>query len=61
MPTITQLAEQMLTQLETGKRENGDEYLRLKDGRPEWTQDIVRDGHGGMCWGEWQVVRWLIA
>lgn len=37
----------------TGPREDGDEYVRVRDGSPEWVTELVRAGHqdgsdGGM-------------
>lgn len=33
---------------ETRKRDNGEEFVVLKDGRPEWMRDVCREAHGGM-------------
>lgn len=31
---------------ETGPREDGDPYVRTRDGAPEWVGELVRDAHG---------------
>ena len=44
----------------TGPREDGDEYVRIKDGAPSWVQDMVRHAHGasgddfGMLPDDWR-------
>lgn len=36
----------------TGPREDGEEYVRLKDGAPEWVKELVHDAHkDGSEWG----------
>lgn len=48
MTTIKKLAEQMQEQFTTGKRDNGEEFHKLKDAHPEWMQDVCREAHSEM-------------
>lgn len=32
---------------ETGPREDGERYVRTKNGAPEWVRDLVYEAHGG--------------
>lgn len=45
-PTVHSLAVKLSEALETGKRDNGDEFVSLKNGSPEWMTDVVRSAHG---------------
>ena len=40
--------EQFCAAFETRERDNGDKFVCLTDGSPEWMKDIVRECHGGM-------------
>jgi hypothetical protein len=44
--TIQDRAREASEWFETATRESGDEFLRLRDGRPEWVQDLVFAAHG---------------
>jgi hypothetical protein len=44
--TIQDRAREAARWFETATRESGDEFLRLRDGRPEWVQDLVFAAHG---------------
>jgi hypothetical protein len=37
----------------TGKRDNGDSFVSLKDGRPDWLQEAVHEAHGGNLPDDW--------
>lgn len=39
---------------ETGPREDGDEFVRLTEGRPEWIAEMVQDAHGDMFPDDWK-------
>lgn len=42
------LALAMYNTLERDTRNNGETFIRLKDGSPEWMTDAIRKAHGGM-------------
>jgi hypothetical protein len=37
----------------TGKRDNGESFTTLRDDRPEWLQDAVREAHAGDFPNDW--------
>jgi hypothetical protein len=39
---------------ETRKRDNGDKYVALKDGSPEWMTDVCHKAHGDMLPDDWR-------
>lgn len=39
---------------ETGPREDGEPYVRLREGAPKWMQDMVYDAHGDMLPDDWR-------
>lgn len=43
--TVQALASEMLSWFETKTRESGKRYITLKDGHPEWMQDVCREAH----------------
>ena len=43
--TVQSLAQEMRSAFETRKRDNGEEYVVLKDGRPDWMQDVCHAAH----------------
>jgi hypothetical protein len=43
---IQELASQLSEALERKSRTNGDEFVCLKDGSPQWMTDVVRSVHG---------------
>lgn len=44
--TIQERAKQLSDAFETGKRINGDDFVHLKAGSPQWMTDVVRAVHG---------------
>lgn len=48
MMTTQEKAKLILEQFETATRSNGNEFLRLKDGSPQWMKDVIHDAHEGM-------------
>ncbi len=48
MKTIIQLAKELSNQLTTSERrdENKTKYVHLKDGFPQWMQDVCHKAHG---------------
>jgi len=38
---------------QTGKRDNGESYVTLKDGRPDWLYEAVYDAHNDMLPDDW--------
>ena len=44
--TIQDLAREASEWFETRQRDNGDTFFTLKDGRPDWVQDLVHAAHG---------------
>ena len=43
--TVQALASEMLSWFETKTRESGKRYISLKDGHPDWMQDVCREAH----------------
>jgi len=46
MTTTTTLARALADAFETAKRDNGDEFVRLREGSPEWMQEAIFAAHG---------------
>jgi hypothetical protein len=44
--SIQKLAEQLSAAFETKKRNDGQEFVSLKDGSPEWMTQVIRSAHG---------------
>ena len=44
--TIVELAGKIAEQLETRERVNGEKFVALKDGYPQWMQDVIHKAHG---------------
>jgi hypothetical protein len=44
--SIQKLAEQLSGAFETKKRNDGNEFVSLKDGSPEWMTQVIRSAHG---------------
>jgi hypothetical protein len=44
--SVQELATQLRDALEHKSRTNGDEFVCLKDGSPQWMTDVVRSVHG---------------
>ena len=57
--TIETLAGEMASSFETRKRNDGESFVCLKDGSPDWMTEVVRDAHSGMLPDDWtyQAVR----
>lgn len=47
MTTIRELASQLYDAFETKTRDNGDSFVCLKNGSPEWMTDVCRAAHDG--------------
>jgi hypothetical protein len=54
MATIKELADQVYAQFEKRTRDNGREFWVLKDGKPEWVQDLCHEAHGDMAPDDWK-------
>jgi hypothetical protein len=39
---------------DSGPREDGDEYVRIRDGSPEWVTDLAREAHGDYLPDDWR-------
>lgn len=48
MITIRELAGNLYDAFQTKTRDNGEEFVCLKDGSPEWMANVVRAAHGDM-------------
>jgi hypothetical protein len=46
--TVNELARETLEWFETGTRDNGEEFVKTKEGRPEWLTNLNFTAHGGM-------------
>lgn len=58
---IAKLASVASTWFEAKCRENGETFLNLRDDRPEWLLDLVRDAHNGMLPDDWKYAAILSA
>ena len=54
---IGELAAMALERFKWQARENGDRYVSLKDGSPEWLSDLVRAAHGDFLPDDWRYER----
>lgn len=54
MATLQELATEAAGWFEGATRDNGETYRRLKDGRPEWVYELVREAHGEMFPDDWR-------
>lgn len=45
MKNVINLASEMVEALERAKRTDGTDYLKLKDGSPQWMTDVIHAGH----------------
>lgn len=55
MSTIQGLASVAYDSFESFKRDGSDEtFYKLKDGSPEWVQDLVREAHGDFFPDDWR-------
>ena len=46
--TVNELAREALEWFETGTRDNGEEFVKTKEGRPDWLKNLIFTAHGGM-------------
>jgi len=46
--TVSELAKEALEWFETGTRDSGEEFVKTKDGRPEWLTNLIFTAHGDM-------------
>ena len=51
---IQEKASKLYDALERVKRTDDSEYVRLKDGSPEWMTDVIREAHGDMFPDDWK-------
>jgi hypothetical protein len=54
MTDIYELAGEAYGQFETRARNDGENYVTLKDNAPEWLQDLVHDAHGDFLPDDWR-------
>jgi hypothetical protein len=52
--TIQDKAHEAYEWFETATRGDGSSYVRTKDGRPEWVQDLVFTAHGEFMPDDWR-------
>ena len=52
--TIQDAARDAAGSFEAATRTDGTRYTRLRDGRPDWVQDLVRHAHAGMLPDDWR-------
>jgi hypothetical protein len=46
--TVNELAREALEWFETGTRNNGEEFVKTKEGRPDWLENLIFTAHGNM-------------
>jgi hypothetical protein len=46
--TVNDLARKALEWFETGTRDNGEEFVKTKEGRPDWLKNLIFTAHGDM-------------
>lgn len=54
MPTLQQLASQLFDAFEIRTRDNGDQFVALRDGSPEWMREACHAAHGDMLPDDWR-------
>lgn len=54
MATFIELAAQMAASFETKSRDNGESFVVLKDGAPEWMAEACQAAHGDMFPDDWR-------
>ncbi len=52
--TVEALAAEACSWFEFATRSDGESYDRLKDGRPDWVQELVFDAHGDFMPDDWR-------
>lgn len=51
---ISAKAQEAYGWFETATRPNGDSFVRVKDGAPDWVTDLVYDAHGDFLPDDWR-------
>ena len=46
--TVNELAKEALGWFITDTRDNGEEFVKTKEGRPDWLKNLIFTAHGGM-------------
>jgi hypothetical protein len=46
--TVNELAREALEWFETDTRDNGEKFVKTKDGRPDWLKTLIFTAHGDM-------------
>lgn len=54
MATVISMAKQLDRALVTGKRDNGEDFYKLRDEAPQWMIDAVHAAHGDMLPDDWK-------
>src|SRR5262245_19134289 len=54
MPTFQQLATALSRAFVRKTRDNGESFVSLPDGTPEWMIDLVHEAHGDMLPDDWR-------
>lgn len=54
MKTLEQFAQKMSAAFTGGERNDGTKYRYLKDGRPDWMQEVAHEAHGDMFPDDWR-------
>ena len=54
MTTIQEAAREAGEFFTTKQREGGESYVTLKDARPDWVYEMVREAHGEMLPDDWR-------
>jgi hypothetical protein len=54
MTTIQELAKEAGSYFVGAKRDSGTTFRKLKDERPEWVYELVREAHGDMLPDDWR-------
>ena len=49
-----ELAREFARSFETRTRDNGESFVYLEEGAPDWMQDALRDAHGDMFPDDWR-------
>lgn len=54
MATVQALAAKLAAAFETRNRDNGAEFVTLRDGAPEWMTEVIHAAHGDMLPDDWR-------
>ena len=52
--TLQQLASEAAACFTTKKRSDGDSFVAMLDGSPDWVSELVREAHGDMLPDDWR-------